>query len=274
MNRIYGTIFNNRVYLPDVLASLEKLKPYKLYIVDNFSTDGSYEYLKTKKDVFIVQRHCKRGIGREIALKKLIREGNSNDIVFAMDFDSYFQPAFYNVIDWASKELRDGDIITFAEICRLSTARKLRWVNLNYGEDDEFNAHAYSILKGRKIFLADKKLIRINAGLRLNSVDNIKKNSRGISLFGRGLQAVIESHQGIAYKNWGGEAKTPAIKLANVIGHLLAKFKGVYSYDEKYANNEYIRMAATHKLIVTRDDVVLKKGYQQTNKDIHLLSFK
>ena len=45
MNRIYGTIFNNRKYLPGVMASLKGLRPYKVYVVDNFSTDDSYEYM-------------------------------------------------------------------------------------------------------------------------------------------------------------------------------------------------------------------------------------
>lgn len=251
-------MFNNRKYLEKALSSLEGLKPYKLYVTDNFSTDGGYEYLKTKKNIFIVRKRCTRGEGREIALKQLVKEGNSKDLVFIADFDSYFKPAFYKIIVWAKGNLKNDEIIAFAGICRLHTAKKLRWVDLNYGEDDEFIAHAYSVLKGRKIYLADSNLIRINAGLKKDSIENIRKYANRFSFLKRGLQAAIESHQGIAYKNYFGEAKTPTLKFANAIGHIIAKLKGVYSYDKFLANNVYIRKTSTHVFVIKNGKIRLK----------------
>ena len=259
MNRIYGTVFNNRKYLKSVIDSLKPLKPYKLYIVDNFSTDGSYEYLKKVKNAVVMRRRCSRGTGREIALRKLIKEGKSNDLTFIIDFDSCFKLNFYKIINWSKNNLHHDDIISFAAICRLGFAKKLRWVNLNYGEDTEFVAHAYNLSKGRKIYLADSDSLRSNAGRKItNSFATILRYANGYKAVKRAIRAIIESHRGIAYKKWFGEAKTPSLKLANMIGHFIAKYEGVYSYSNKYTNNEYIRITSTHRLIITKHKVVLK----------------
>ncbi len=259
MNRIYGTVFNNRKYLKSVIDSLKPLKPYKLYIVDNFSTDGSYEYLNKVKNAVVMRRRCSRGTGREIALRKLIKEGKSNDLTFIIDFDSCFKLNFYKIINWSKNNLHHDDIISFAAICRLGFAKKLRWVNLNYGEDTEFVAHAYNLSKGRKIYLADSDSLRSNAGRKItNSFATILRYANGYKAVKRAIRAIIESHRGIAYKKWFGEAKTPSLKLANMIGHFIAKYEGVYSYSNKYTNNEYIRITSTHRLIITKHKVVLK----------------
>ena len=261
MNRIYGTIFNNRKYLESVINSLEPLKPYKIYIVDNFSTDGSYEFLKKIKNAVIIRKHCSKGIGREIALKKLIKEGNPNDIVFTLDFDSSFKPNFYRIIRWVKKNLVQDEIITFSSICRLKTAKKLRWVDLNFGEDNEFMANAYSKLKGRKIYLYDSNSLRRNPGRAItNNFATVLRYAKGYKAIKRAIRAVVESHRGIAYKKWFGESKTPSLKFANMIGHFIAKFEGVYSYSNKYANNEYIRITSTHRLIITKHKIGLKEN--------------
>lgn len=259
MNRIYGTVFNNRKYLKSVIDSLKPLKPYKLYIVDNFSTDGSYEYLKKVKNAVVMRRRCSRGIGREIALRKLSKEGKSNDLTFIIDFDSCFKRNFYKIINWSKNNLNHDDIISFAAICRLGFAKKLRWVDLNYGEDVEFVAHAYSLSKGRKIYLEDSDSLRSNAGRFItNNFATVLRYARGYKAVKRAVSAVVESHRGIAYKKWSGEAKTISLKLANIIGHAIAKYEGIYSYSNKYANNEYIRITSTHRLIITKHTVVLK----------------
>jgi glycosyltransferase involved in cell wall biosynthesis len=261
MNRIYGTIFNNRKYLPGVMASLKGLRPYKVYVVDNFSTDGSYEYLKVRKDTVVVRDHCSRGIGRDVALKMVVSEGNKDDLLIMLDFDGCLKPDFYRVVKWARKNLRQDEIINFSTICRLKTARKLRYVDLNYGEDNEFVAYAYSKLKGRKIYLDDSSSLRANPGRGItNNFASVTRYSNGYKAIKRAVRAVVESHRGIAYKRWSGEAKTPSLKLANIIGHFIAKFEGVYSYSEKYANNEYIQIKSTHRLIITKHRLILKRN--------------
>ncbi len=206
-----------------------------------------------------MRRRCSRGTGREIALRKLIKEGKSNDLTFIIDFDSCFKLNFYKIINWSKNNLHHDDIISFAAICRLGFAKKLRWVNLNYGEDTEFVAHAYNLSKGRKIYLADSDSLRSNAGRKItNSFATILRYANGYKAVKRAIRAIIESHRGIAYKKWFGEAKTPSLKLANMIGHFIAKYEGVYSYSNKYTNNEYIRITSTHRLIITKHKVVLK----------------
>lgn len=261
MNRIYGTVFNNRRYLPSVIKSLNGLKPYKLYIVDNFSTDGSYEYLKKLNNVAIVKKYCSKGIGRDTALKMAVSEASPNDLTFILDFDSSFKPYFYKVIKWAKYNLKQDEIISFAGICKAKTASKLRWVNLNFGEDIEFIAYAYTKLTGRKIYLQDSINLRFNPGKSItNSFASIVRYANGYKAIKRAVRAVVESHMGIAYKNWFGEARTTSLKFANAIGHLIAKYEGVYSYSDIYSNNEYIRITSTHMLVITKYGIKLKKN--------------
>ena len=206
-----------------------------------------------------MRRRCSKGIGREIALRKLSKEGKSNDLTFIIDFDSCFKRNFYKIINWSKNNLNHDDIISFAAICRLGFAKKLRWVDLNYGEDVEFVAHAYSLSKGRKIYLEDSDSLRSNAGRFItNNFATVLRYARGYKAVKRAVSAVVESHRGIAYKKWSGEAKTISLKLANIIGHAIAKYEGIYSYSNKYANNEYIRITSTHRLIITKHTVVLK----------------
>lgn len=64
---IYGTIYNNinRVLLS--LESLQQIKYKKIFIVDNFSNDGTYEALKDNRSNYnleVIQIKCNRGRGR------------------------------------------------------------------------------------------------------------------------------------------------------------------------------------------------------------------
>ena len=85
---IYGTVYNNRFRIDKVLDSLAKLEPYNLFVVDNYSNDGTWEYLKALKsrkiNLFLYRKHCTRGKGRDIALKYLYKVGkpNDNDLIF------------------------------------------------------------------------------------------------------------------------------------------------------------------------------------------------
>ena len=98
LTSIYGTVYNNVKYIKGCLGSLIQALPdfddhYELVVVDNCSTDGTFEILKkfTKehKNTKVIRYKCKRGRGRDIALKN-----TSGDYVFYIDFDCIFEKEF------------------------------------------------------------------------------------------------------------------------------------------------------------------------------------
>ena len=68
---IYGTVFNNanviRKSINSVITNLPNFKKrFEMVIVDNYSTDGTYEILKEYQkrypNITIIQKKCTRGI--------------------------------------------------------------------------------------------------------------------------------------------------------------------------------------------------------------------
>ena len=77
---IYGTVYNNKSRIIDCLNSLDKIKtPKKFLIIDNYSTDGTYEILKNVKDVKIKRVKCSRGKGRQLAMELSKDIADNND---------------------------------------------------------------------------------------------------------------------------------------------------------------------------------------------------
>lgn len=74
MLRIYGTVYNNADLAEKCLESISGLRQYRIYAVDNFSTDGTYNILKRHKEVRIKRLKCSRGKGRDVALSMLLKE--------------------------------------------------------------------------------------------------------------------------------------------------------------------------------------------------------
>ena len=92
MISIYATVFNNSNRVASSLDSIINQLPdfnenFEMVIVDNFSTDGTWEILQEYADrysnITIFQLECKRGTGRQKAF-----EMTSGEYVFSVDLDS------------------------------------------------------------------------------------------------------------------------------------------------------------------------------------------
>ena len=78
---IYGTVLNNGYVIEESIRSLAGVLPnfserYELVIVDNYSTDGTWEKLLRLKREFknlrLFRNKCSRSRGRDLALKQTI----------------------------------------------------------------------------------------------------------------------------------------------------------------------------------------------------------
>ncbi len=251
MLRIYSTVFNNADLAEKSLRSISKLKPYKIYVVDNYSTDGTYEILKKHKELAIVRLKCSRGKGRDVALQMLLKEAAPEDPVMYVDFDVIYKQDFVRILSKRISKIKDNEMYNLFN--GLSTARTnlaLPWYDLNSAEDWERMARAKNM--GVKLILkrGDMKNFRSWVDNRENIGYNVKDRERRYvtSKFGleiRVFRMLIDNERGKANKSFSDfyeMSKDKNMKsylfflTAYVLGHML----GIYSYDSRKSNKEYV----------------------------------
>jgi glycosyltransferase involved in cell wall biosynthesis len=96
---IYGTVYNN---VHSVEKSVESVwRPeYDIVIVDNYSTDGTWEKLLGLRKEFNIKLYryrCSRGLGRHIALYKRPEDS----ITAWFDLDTIYNILFHKVIEYS-----------------------------------------------------------------------------------------------------------------------------------------------------------------------------
>ena len=52
---IYGTVLNNRNRIERNIKGISQLTDKKIVVVDNYSTDGTYEYLRSLPNIDVIQ---------------------------------------------------------------------------------------------------------------------------------------------------------------------------------------------------------------------------
>jgi len=151
---IYGTVFNNGYVIEESIRSLARVLPnfserYELVIVDNYSTDGTWEKLLRLKREFknlrLFRKKCSRGRGRDLALKQTI-----GDYVMRVDLDTIFEPEFGIIVERLYTLCKPGEMWNFNFSTRETMIEHIGgWKDLNLGEDWEMVARA--IMNGVKV---------------------------------------------------------------------------------------------------------------------------
>ena len=106
---IYATVYNNRNWIKSSMESIVDKNPFfkkwELVITDNFSTDGTYEFLQKYESKYpnikVYREKCTRGKGRQIAL-----EHTSGKIVTYVDLDTIYLRKNWEVVNKISKMFR------------------------------------------------------------------------------------------------------------------------------------------------------------------------
>ena len=141
---IYGTVYNNAHSVEKSVKSVWRPE-YDIIIVDNYSTDGTWEKLLELRKEFNIKLYryrCSRGLGRHIALYKC----PENSVTAWFDLDTVYNIAFHKVIEYSVETgyiTHCGPLIARRELI-LSRGG---WKDLNYDEDVElvsrigFNIH-------------------------------------------------------------------------------------------------------------------------------------
>jgi glycosyltransferase involved in cell wall biosynthesis len=258
---IYGTVFNNAEYIEACISSIKLLakdRKIALWVVDNYSTDGTIDKLmemsKNKEytkyiDFHIYQAKCSRGRGRQIALDYAIRYSYSpNDLAMYIDFDTIYTKKYVELINKIIPIIQDGEVYIniIGMLATINTNKLVSWRNLNVGEDTERGAHFVS--KGVKLIAKIPFSATNGTDYALNRDVNKKFWSERERTYGgilRIINGLIEEHRGVAYKNFTGDCIHTKCKIASFFAHIIASIKGVYSYDKKLNNKELIWRATT-----------------------------
>ena len=222
------------------------LHPKKIFVIDNFSKDRTYEILKTYKNVIIEQRRCNRGMGRNIALRKLLRECNNTDHIICIDLDSIYTKAYCKEIIRKRRHLIDGELYLGGYLSTAETNKKLPWNNFNYGEDIERLARAkylgIKIIGGQK---TKKKDFYVRNAPGLNVSIREGRYASGFSLALRLMQNLIDTERCYAYKSFSdfynsADKKSKFRYFAFFVAYVIAKILGVYEYDKRLNNADYV----------------------------------
>lgn len=250
---VYGTVFNNAEYIEACINSIKLLAKdgkITLWVVDNYSTDGTIDKLmemsKNKEytkyiDFHIYQAKCSRGRGRQIALDYAIRYSYSpNDLAMYIDFDTIYKKEFIDKILQVSDSIKDYEM-SISGLATINTNKMVSWKDLNAGEDWERMAEAVS--KNIRILeiIPEKEHNTYTINRDENSDRQYKRelfySKSKIRLF----KNLIDEHRGIAYKKWRGSGRHLSSIIASYIAHFIAFVLGIYSYSREFDNREMVR---------------------------------
>jgi glycosyltransferase involved in cell wall biosynthesis len=137
---VYGTVYNNEGTLEESIRSVWKPE-HEIVIVDNYSTDGTWEKLLELKKEFNLRLYrykCSRGLGRNIALHKC----PENSLTAYFDLDTRYNQAFHRVIE-AVEEYGSASAPGLVVVNREYAIRRGGWRDLNVGEDTDFAVRMY-----------------------------------------------------------------------------------------------------------------------------------
>ena len=246
---VYGTVFNNANRVERSLKSIERLNPAKIYITDNYSTDGTYEILRRHKKVEVIRAKSNRGEGKQLALERLLEKAAPSDAVIMVDLDTIYKNKYADFITKRMKALKDN--VMYTDIGQLATARtlkKLPWLNTNNSEDIERFARAVSF---------GIKLYKINTGDGLenlyfqNEVDvgglrEARYARNWFAFFPKVFFKMVNMERNEAHKSFRDfrrsfrTQKSPIYVPVIMAAYITAKLMGIRSHNSKLSNTDYV----------------------------------
>jgi len=227
LTSIYATVYNNAYVVERSVSSLIEALPdfdenYELVVVDNFSTDGTWEKLqklkKQHKNIRLYRRKCSRGLGRDIALR--LTQG---DYVMYVDLDTIFQPQFGRIVEKIRQRCTSGELWNFGFSTRDTMLHLVGgWKDLNFGEDWEL------------VYRAIRNKVRINIILTYSFMENLRKAPSGfaemryvrgrLNYYKRKLRNIRDAVKGCnlspAYVYWQEGRIRPSVILALLISSI------------------------------------------------------
>ncbi|WP_337860839.1 glycosyltransferase family A protein [Ferroplasma sp.] len=200
---IYGTVYNNETRIEQSIESLNKINTEKKFlIVDNFSTDRTYEILlklANKYPIEVKQAKSTRGSGRNIAMNMAFDESNDNDLFMVFDLDTIYLEPFIKLAEKYIKTLQRNEVF-LSFLCYRQTNFTVPWRDLNGAEDFERMAHFIS--EGYKLYMEkfqyDKYLFDNEP---VNFDDREKRYAKGLNYYKRRFSQVMDIMRSLGINN-------------------------------------------------------------------------
>jgi len=255
---IYGTIFNNSLWVRDSIKSIQLLKPAAIYICDNFSTDGTYELLKNLnrryKNIYIVRVKSSRGKGRQVALDLVYKASKNTDLAMYVDFDTIYKKPYLLLIQKLIEAIK-GKEVSIGMLATIKTNKLCKFKNLNAAEDVERYAHFIAL--GCKLIDVPKTAKQYK-NLATESIKGNRLISRELYYSKNPIRLVrwtIDLYRGHAYDNYKNALTDNAsqiIKLLTFFAFLMAKVIGTYRYNENLDNRSLITHKSEYRFLKKR----------------------
>jgi glycosyltransferase involved in cell wall biosynthesis len=217
-------VYNNKQTVEKAIISAFN-PSYDTIIIDNFSTDGTYEKLlelKKEYNLKLFRLSCSRGAGKNYALTKC-PEGSRTAYI---DFDVVYNQNFHKLmLINEDKLLTCTDQYTFY-IKRENALKSGGWRNLNTGEVEDFLLRTGINATVPVIIGINQKITSKNREKRYDTVNFQIRNLKNIAdwIRGAGLNfSDIKENMNIS-------------KSEAIMSYLIAILKGRYKYDEKFTN--------------------------------------
>ena len=145
---IYGTVYNSKNRILSSLDSIMKINIEKrIFIIDNYSTDGTYEILSDNKDKYnlmVKQVKCTRGRGRHLAIDMAEKYAGENDMFFFIDLDTVYNQEFAKLIEFGYKNIDKNTVFLDNHLCYYGANHRVQWKDLTASEDVEREARFIS----------------------------------------------------------------------------------------------------------------------------------
>ncbi len=232
---IYGTVYNNINRLLLSLESFHGIEYEKMFIVDNFSNDGTYEFLKINADKYrleLNQIKCNRGRGRQLAMEMAMKVARDSDYLMTVDFDTIYEEnltTFVNSI--IEREYRNCIFNNYLSLKKYNS--EIPWKNLNNGEDLE----RYANFASRGFYLLIKDVKYQNEPFE-GSRD--RRYAHGIKYYIRAFTYKVDLQRSWCFKSFSQfYRQINNMKYRMLLIYLFSKFKTKYCYDKNLNNSVY-----------------------------------
>ncbi len=198
---IYGTVYNSNRIILKSLDSIMKIKLEKsIYVVDNYSTDGTYETLQDnlkKYNMVVSQARCTRGKGRQLATEMAEKNASANDMFMFIDLDTVYNESFAGLIEYAYSNIDHNTVFLDNHLCYYDVNHAVPWKDLTAAEDVEREARFISL--GYKLIYPSKNIkICENEAV---TFDREKRYARGIEYYKRKLRSAQDVLIGVGCNN-------------------------------------------------------------------------
>jgi glycosyltransferase involved in cell wall biosynthesis len=241
---IYGTVYNNFNTVEESIRSVWRPE-YDIVIVDNYSTDGTWEKLlelRKEYNLKLYRYRCSRGLGRHIALYKCPEKS----ITAYFDLDTKYNYAFHKIIE-AAKMYGSASAPGLVVVEREYALKRGGWKDLNVGEDTDFATRMYT-----KIHVP--VIIGENANPELTSFWREKRYARGLLGF---IRRFLKIHldASVAYNiNTSNILKIGSKRLIMLSPVIIpyAKLMGARSYYDRLPNFSVENLERLSRIIAPR----------------------